>query len=82
VAEEQELFQQMEQAGRELRPLLHAGDYAAGLELLSRLRPIVDRFFDAVMVLDEDPALRANRLSLLGRLKNQFDQIADLSVLA
>jgi glycyl-tRNA synthetase beta chain len=82
VAEEQELFQQMEQAGRELRPLLQAGDYAAGLELLSRLRPIVDRFFDAVMVMDEDPGLRANRLSLLGRLKNQFDQIADLSVLA
>ena len=82
VAEEQELFQQMEQAGSDLRPLLQAGDYAAGLQLLSRLRPVVDRFFDAVMVMDEDPALRANRLSLLGRLKNQFDQIADLSVLA
>jgi glycyl-tRNA synthetase beta chain len=82
AAEEQELFQQMEQAGSELRPLLQAGDYAAGLQLLSHLRPVVDRFFDAVMVMDEDPGLRANRLSLLGRLKNQFDQIADLSVLA
>lgn len=73
---------QIEKTGKELQPLLHQGDYAAGLKLLSRLRPSVDRFFDAVMVMDEDAGLRNNRLALLGRLKSQFDQIADLSVLA
>jgi glycyl-tRNA synthetase beta chain len=41
----------------------------------------VDEFFDSVMVMDENPALRANRLALLNRLKSLFDQIADLSVL-
>lgn len=82
LAEEQDLFKQIEETARELPPLLQAGDYAAGLQLLSRLRPVVDRFFDAVMVMDDDPALRNNRLALLSRLKSQFDQIADLSVLA
>jgi len=82
LAEEQDLFMQIEKTGKELQPLLHQGDYAAGLKLLSRLRPSVDRFFDAVMVMDEDAGLRNNRLALLGRLKSQFDQIADLSVLA
>jgi glycyl-tRNA synthetase beta chain len=41
----------------------------------------VDRFFDAVMVMDEDAGLRRNRLALLFRVKALFDQIADLSVL-
>jgi glycyl-tRNA synthetase beta subunit len=80
--EEKDLFKQINQAGNELVTLLQQGDYAAGLQILSRLRPAVDRFFDAVMVMDEDPGLRNNRLALLGRLKSQFDQIADLSVLA
>jgi len=81
LAEEQDLFMQIEETGKGLQPLLRQGDYAACLQLLSRLRPSVDRFFDAVMVMDEDPGLRNNRLALLGRLKSQFDKIADLSVL-
>ena len=65
----------------ELEPLLTKRDYATSLELLSRLREPVDAFFDAVMVMDEDRALRSNRLALLGRVKALFDRIADLSVL-
>jgi len=56
-------------------------DYAASLLVLSRLREPVDDFFDAVMVMAEDPALRSNRLALLTELKALFDGIADLSVL-
>ncbi len=82
LAEEQDLFVHIEESAKELQPLLQRGDYAASLQLLARLRPAVDRFFGAVMVMDDDPALRNNRLALLGRLKSQFDQIADLSVLA
>ena len=56
-----------------------AGDYAAAFAKLAGLRPAVDTFFDEVMVMDPDPALRANRLALLGTLRELFTGIADLS---
>jgi glycyl-tRNA synthetase beta chain len=80
--EERQLFAEVTSAEAALAPLLRNADYAACLAALSGLRPAVDRFFDAVMVMDEDPVLRANRLSLLARLKALFDGIADVSVLA
>lgn len=80
--EERSLFSEIHLAEESLGPLLECSDYAAILERLSTLRPTVDRFFDAVMVMDEDPVLRSNRLALLSRLKGLFDQVADLSVLA
>jgi glycyl-tRNA synthetase beta chain len=55
------------------------GDYAAAFAELARLRPAVDTFFDEVMVMDPDPALRANRLAMLGTLRELFTGIADLS---
>jgi glycyl-tRNA synthetase beta chain len=54
-------------------------DYAAALAELATLRGEVDAFFDAVMVNDPDPALRANRLALLGEIAGLFGRIADLS---
>jgi glycyl-tRNA synthetase beta chain len=39
----------------------------------------VDAFFDQVLVMDEDPQLRANRLSLLAQLQGLFAGVADLS---
>ena len=53
--------------------------YTAALGRLALLRPAVDTFFDKVMVMDENPQLRANRLSLLARLHGLFAGIADLS---
>jgi len=79
--EEKNLFEEVRIAENSLKPLLEHADYAASLQHLSQLRPGVDLFFDAVMVMDEDQELRANRLALLSRLKALFDQIADLSVL-
>jgi len=60
-------------------PLLAAGRYEALLELLSRLRSPVDHFFDQVMVMCEDEALRSNRLALLNRMRQMFLRVADLS---
>ncbi len=54
-------------------------DYAGSLALLAQLRPAVDAFFDQVMVMDEDPKLRANRLALLARMRDLFAGVADLS---
>jgi glycyl-tRNA synthetase beta chain len=81
LAEEKHLFEELRNLSSEIEPLMKARDYATSLHTLSRLREPVDAFFDAVMVMDEDPGLRANRLALLARLKALFDRIADLSVL-
>jgi len=53
--------------------------YTAALGRLAQLRPAVDAFFDQVMVMDENPQLRANRLSLLAQLQGLFGGVADLS---
>ncbi|MEJ2382829.1 MAG: glycine--tRNA ligase subunit beta [Xanthomonadales bacterium] len=79
--EEKQLFEEVKTNELELEPLLAASDYAAALTRLASLRAPVDAFFDNVMVMDDDPAVRANRLALLARLKGLFDAIADLSVL-
>ena len=82
LAEEEGLFNEVMRLSQEIEPLMKRRDYAASLLALSRLKEPVDAFFDAVMVMAEDPVLRNNRLALLARLKALFDGIADLSVLA
>ncbi len=57
------------------------GDYMSLLGLLAGLRQPIDDFFAEVMVMAEDPALRANRLALLGDLRRQFLQVADFGLL-
>ena len=42
-----------------------SGDYTSALKALASAKPAVDRFFDDVMVMADDAALRANRLALL-----------------
>jgi glycyl-tRNA synthetase beta chain len=54
-------------------------EYTAALGQLAQLRPAVDGFFDQVMVMADDPKLRANRLSLLSGLRGLFGGVADLS---
>jgi glycyl-tRNA synthetase beta chain len=77
--------QQLQLAVAGLRPgveaALAARDYASALDQLSRLRPVVDAFFDTVLVNDPDERLRHNRLALLAELRALFARIADLSLL-
>jgi glycyl-tRNA synthetase beta chain len=54
-------------------------EYTGALGRLAQLRPAVDAFFDQVLVMDENPALRANRLGLLAQLRGLFAGVADLS---
>ena len=65
-----------------VRPLLDAGDYTKALTELARLRAPIDLFFDDVMVMADDKALRNNRLALLGELRALFLDVADISRLA
>jgi len=54
-------------------------EYAGALGRLAQLRPAIDAFFDQVMVMDENPQLRSNRLNLLAQLQGLFAGVADLS---
>ena len=56
-----------------------AREYAGALGWLAQLRPAVDAFFDQVLVMDENPRLRENRLTLLAQLQGLFAGVADLS---
>lgn len=58
-----------------------AADYVAALRRLAALQPPVDAFFNAVMVMADDAALRANRLALLGELDHLCREVADISLL-
>jgi len=79
---EQLLFQQVKQLEQQVSTQVAANDYSAALSLLAKLKDPVDAFFDNVMVMCDDPAQRANRLSLLQLLSQQFMQIADISKLS
>ncbi|MGH8213101.1 MAG: glycine--tRNA ligase subunit beta [Rhodanobacteraceae bacterium] len=57
------------------------GDYESSLARLAQLQTPVDMFFDQVLVMAEDGALRANRIRLLAKVKAQFDAIADIALL-
>lgn len=54
-------------------------EYVQALTLIAGLRPVVDAFFDRVMVMAEDRAVRTNRLALLARTVKDFSRIADFS---
>ncbi|WP_413113696.1 glycine--tRNA ligase subunit beta [Thaumasiovibrio sp. DFM-14] len=64
-----------------LQPLFANGDYQTALTELATLRDSVDAFFDNVMVMADDEALKVNRLTMLNLLREQFLNIADISVL-
>jgi glycyl-tRNA synthetase beta chain len=76
---EQVLAEQVVAIGREVEPRFAARDYTTALRQLAALRKAVDDFFDSVMVMTDDAALRANRLALLNRMRGLFMRAADLS---
>ncbi|MEO7916453.1 MAG: glycine--tRNA ligase subunit beta [Dokdonella sp.] len=67
--------------GGDAKKLISARDYVGLLRLLATLRDPVDVYFDSVMVMANDPAVRANRLALLAHLRNLFLHVADISML-
>ena len=56
--------------------------YGTALALMAQARNAVDEFFDTVMAMAEDPAVRANRLALLARLRAMMNRVADISKLS
>jgi glycyl-tRNA synthetase beta chain len=59
-----------------------SGDFAGALRALASAKPAVDRYFEEVMVMADDPAVRANRLALLRGVAATMNRVADISKLA
>ncbi|HGS4725938.1 TPA: glycine--tRNA ligase subunit beta [Vibrio cholerae] len=78
---EKALAEAVEIMAEALEPAFATGNYQEALSKLAGLREPVDAFFDNVMVMADDEALKKNRLTLLNKLRNLFLQIADISLL-
>lgn len=80
---EQELYAAFKGITKNLESLERVGDYGASLRTMAGIRPQVDVFFDKVLVMAEDPAVRENRLRLLIHLnRDVFARLAELSEIA
>ena len=77
--EEKKLAAAVPQVAKSVRDLSASRQYEPALLEISRLRPAIDAFFDKVMVMVDDEALRANRLGLLQTLVREFSSIGDFS---
>jgi glycyl-tRNA synthetase beta chain len=62
-------------------PLMTQKNYQAALSELAQLKTPIDTFFDNVMVMSDDEAVKINRLTLLNEIRNSFFAIADISLL-
>jgi glycyl-tRNA synthetase beta chain len=78
-AAEKELYDHYQKAATRLPALVDEERYREALVLLAELAPSVDRFFEEVLVMAPDPAVRANRLALLKAIRNLGLSIADFS---
>ncbi len=78
---EKALADQVSLARRELAPLTAKADYSGVLNYLAGMRETVDSFFDDVMVMADDEAVRQNRLALLNQTRALFLGVADISCL-
>jgi glycyl-tRNA synthetase beta chain len=79
---ERDLWQSFETLAPAIDRHCATGDYTSALKALASAKPVVDRFFDDVMVMVDDDALRANRLALLNRVAATMNRVADISKLA
>ena len=77
--EETALAERASDLAGQVDALRAAGEYEGALRAIAGLRPQVDAFFDAVMVMAPEPQVRGNRLALLARVLGDFSRIADFS---
>ena len=78
-AEEKALAKALSDVEAAIENPLKSEDFTAAMAELAKLRGPVDAFFEAVMVNDEDSAVRANRLALLTKIRGTLYRVADFS---
>jgi glycyl-tRNA synthetase beta chain len=79
---EHDLEKAVRQVGADVQASVRQGEYGAALRAIATLRAPVDAFFEGVMVMADDPAVRANRLALLTSVAGLFRGVADFSRIA
>ena len=79
---ERALLATCDEGSRKVESALEAGDFASAIGALAALKGPIDRFFDDVLVMDEDTAVRENRLRLLNRFVSVFSGVADIGALS
>ncbi|MCL4440355.1 MAG: glycine--tRNA ligase subunit beta [Firmicutes bacterium] len=76
---EQELYSRLSVLQKEVQPLLEKRDYAAALQHIAGIQKPLDAFFESVMVMVENEAVKTNRLALLKRLVELSKSVADFN---
>ncbi|MES5044707.1 glycine--tRNA ligase subunit beta [Rhizobium nepotum] len=76
---EKALYAAIKTASADAAKAVEAEDFRSAMQALSTLRAPVDRFFEDVLVNDEDAAIRANRLALLKAIREVTGTVADFS---
>lgn len=82
LAPEQALYVATTQAAASAADAVSREDFRSAMEALAALRAPIDAFFADVLVNDENPAIRANRLALLARIREATGTVADFSKIA
>jgi glycyl-tRNA synthetase beta chain len=78
---EKNLFDACTKVFLTVESLIEKGEYTVALKEIASLRPLVDSFFDDVMVFADDEAVKNNRIALLASVSGLFKNIADFSIL-
>ncbi|CAO0822108.1 Glycine--tRNA ligase beta subunit [Desulfarculales bacterium] len=78
---ERQLFEAFQALSVEAQARFAAGEYLAFLQGLSTLKMPIDKFFDDVMVMVDDEAVRRNRLELLNQIASEFSKLAQFTLL-
>lgn len=81
-AAEQALYDAVQQTEKNIEPFIKAHQYEQALLELSQLNQPLNDFFENVMVMADDEAIKNNRLCLLAHLKALFNQVADIALLS
>ena len=78
---EKDLAETFQNISLKVTPLMEGKNYQEALTELAQLKTPIDTFFDSVMVMSDDEAVKINRLTLLNEIRNSFFAIADISQL-
>lgn len=81
-SEERALFAAAQALAPKVQAALAAHDFQTALNELAAIKPQVDAFFDGVMVMADDAAVKQNRLNLLNQLAQQMNAVADIALLS
>ncbi|MCD6219452.1 hypothetical protein J7K43_03605, partial [Candidatus Calescamantes bacterium] len=79
--EERTLWDRVKEMEKDIYRYLEGREYSQVLNCLIGLKPLVDRYFDNVLVMEEDSSRRRNHLSILNRLHRMFSPFVDFSLL-